>query len=450
MATVTPSSAEALPSTVVSGHDMEQSQEQVPPVNSNANPVLSNTNTTSTSNKKRRLSPTLDTPSIPQTLIPAFSQAAAGFPYVQTSIASGIIPTAAQVSASSKKMVQETPPMVHLSKADTAPQLKIENFFTLKGGMRGYRTCRASHGVQAGEYYFECWIQPGPTVDEIKALLPPHVRLAPKLKAQLQAIEELEKSKASSSTSTIAKNTTSTPTTVGGHTRIGWSMRLGDLQAPVGYDKWSYGYRDISGSRVHNSKRDDDWGSEPYGPGDVVGFAISLSPPSTTASSSNANSASVEKEKSNQIYFFRNGAAMGHSILSRGKREGGAAFEDIAEGMYYPAISVYLGGSVRANFGPHFVYNPRKLPHGVKVKPVSELCEKPPSMDMMKEILASRISKLPRKTDDALVKALEEAMMAEAEIRNEAYQQHYQQHVQDVRKQREARNLSTNDLDQSS
>lgn len=344
--------------------------------------------------------------------------------------------------------------MVHLSKADTAPQLKIENFFTLKGGMRGYRTCRASHGVQAGDYYYECWIQPGPTVDEIRALLPPHVRLAPKLKAQLQSIEELAKSKSTPSSSSTSKSmTATTTTTVGGHTRIGWSMRLGDLQAPVGYDKWSYGYRDLSGSRVHNSKRDDDWGSEPYGPGDVVGFAISLSSSTSTStsssSSSNANSSLAEKEKSNKIYFFLNGVAMGHSILSRGKREGGAAFEDIAEGMYYPAISVYLGGSVRANFGPHFVYNPRKLPHGVKVKPVSDLCEKPPCMETMKDILATRLSKLPRKTDDSLVKALEEAITAEAEIRNEAYQQHYQQHVQDVRKQREARNLSTNDLDPS-
>jgi hypothetical protein len=32
------------------------------------------------------------------------------------------------------------------------------------------------------------------------------------------------------------------------HVRIGWSTRQGPLQAPVGYDKWSFGYRDISGN----------------------------------------------------------------------------------------------------------------------------------------------------------------------------------------------------------
>lgn len=31
------------------------------------------------------------------------------------------------------------------------------------------------------------------------------------------------------------------------HFRIGWSTRLGELQAPVGYDKYSYCYRDVNG-----------------------------------------------------------------------------------------------------------------------------------------------------------------------------------------------------------
>jgi hypothetical protein len=46
--------------------------------------------------------------------------------------------------------------------------------------------------------------------------------------------------------------------------RLGWSQKQGDLQAPVGYDKWSYAYRDIDGSRVHESVREDGW-AEGYG-----------------------------------------------------------------------------------------------------------------------------------------------------------------------------------------
>jgi Set1/Ash2 histone methyltransferase complex subunit ASH2 len=326
----------------------------------------------------------------------ALSQAATGFPATQAAVAIGI-PSKEQIQVAARKMVQETPPFVHLSKTDSAPQLKIEDHLTVRGGMRGYRTARATHGVNSGDFYFECWIQEGASVEEIKNQLPPNVRLAPKLKQQLES-----------------------GSATGGHTRVGWSTRLGDLQAPVGYDRYSYGYRDIKGSRVHNSRRDDDWGSEPYGPGDIIGCCIS--------------------SEMQQIHFFRNGEAMGTFILSRGKREGGAAFTDIPSGTYYPAVSVYLGASVRAHFGPHFVYPPRKLPHGMKPKPVSDLCEKP-----LTDITAC-LKQVPKKTDEALVKALEEALQEEAEIRQQAYAQHLEQQTAAVKKEREARNLSTNDL----
>jgi Set1/Ash2 histone methyltransferase complex subunit ASH2 len=32
------------------------------------------------------------------------------------------------------------------------------------------------------------------------------------------------------------------------HTRIGWSTRLGELQAPTGYDQHSFAYRDLNGT----------------------------------------------------------------------------------------------------------------------------------------------------------------------------------------------------------
>ena len=40
------------------------------------------------------------------------------------------------------------------------------------------------------------------------------------------------------------------PETREGHCRLGWSLSTGSLQAPVGYDKSSYAYRDIAGSKV--------------------------------------------------------------------------------------------------------------------------------------------------------------------------------------------------------
>lgn len=45
------------------------------------------------------------------------------------------------------------------------------------------------------------------------------------------------------------------PETPQGHCRLGWSRRTGSLQAPVGYDKYSYAYRDIAGSKVPSVTR---------------------------------------------------------------------------------------------------------------------------------------------------------------------------------------------------
>ena len=71
---------------------------------------------------------------------------------------------------------------------------------------------------------------------------------------------------------------------------------------------------------------------------------------------------------------------MGQFVSSKGKREGGIAFS-VPSGVYYPAISLYMGASVKVNLGPHFIYQPRKLPAGLKLHPVSDLCKSPVSIE---------------------------------------------------------------------
>jgi len=325
------------------------------------------------------------------------------------------MPSTEQVQQAALKAVHDAPPYVHLSSRDSAPQLKLEGM-KVTGGMRGYRMARASHGVTEGNYYFEVLVLPPPSIEQIQASLPPNVRLGPKLQQQLQ---ELSKSN-------TEDNTTATNNQTGGNLRIGWSMRTGDLQAPVGYDKWSYGLRDISGSRIHASRREDNWGGEPFGPGDVVGFSISLG------------------EGNNEIRFFKNGDALGNFVVRKGKREGGSAFDNIKDGTYYPAISAYMGGTAKVNFGPHFCFSPRSLPSGLKLKPMSDLCGPPPSpQEAVNNATKERIFK---KTDDSLVNAFREAIETEARIRQEAYEKHMARHVEEVRELREERNLSTSDL----
>lgn len=37
------------------------------------------------------------------------------------------------------------------------------------------------------------------------------------------------------------------PESENAHVRVGWSTRQGELQAAVGFDRFSFGYRDIGG-----------------------------------------------------------------------------------------------------------------------------------------------------------------------------------------------------------
>lgn len=334
---------------------------------------------------------------------------------------SSTLPVLEQVQQAALKSVQECPPFVHLSKADSAPQLKIvdDRRLAVKGGLRGYRMTRATHGVSSGNYYYEVLILEPPAVSEIVAALPPNIRMGKKLEDQMQQalLEEKEgKPKAS---------------VFGGHVRLGWSMRTGDLQAPVGYDKWSYAVRDIGGSKIHCSKREDNWGGESFGPGDVVGCAISL-PPKDSGEKGN-----------NHIRFFKNGHPMGEFVISKGKREGGAAF-NIPDGIYYPAISLYMGAQVKVNPGPHFIYAPRKLPAGLKFQPVSDLCK--PPMSVEEAITKVQKEKVFRKPDMSQI--FQELVSAEVQTLEDANQNHRKKHVQEVAAEREKRNLSISDLEE--
>ncbi|CAI9106284.1 OLC1v1005408C4 [Oldenlandia corymbosa var. corymbosa] len=111
-----------------------------------------------------------------------------------------------------------------LSKVNKAEKVELSDDRMSAGSTKGYRMVRATRGVVEGAWYFE-----------IK-------------------IVHLGES---------------------GHTRLGWSTDKGDLQAPVGYDANSFGYRDIDGTKLHKAVREK-YGEEGYKEGDVIGFYINL------------------------------------------------------------------------------------------------------------------------------------------------------------------------------
>uniref|UniRef100_A0A8B9M8M5 Set1/Ash2 histone methyltransferase complex subunit ASH2 n=2 Tax=Neoaves TaxID=3078114 RepID=A0A8B9M8M5_9AVES len=217
---------------------------------------------------------------------------------------------------------------VLLALHDRAPQLKISDDRLTVIGEKGYSMVRASHGVRKGAWYFEI------SMDE----MPPDTAA-----------------------------------------RLGWSQPLGNLQAPLGYDKFSYSWRSKKGTKFHQSIGKHY--SSGYGQGDILGFYISLPEDTETAKSLpdtykdkalikfksylyfeekdfvDKAEKSLKQAPGSQIIFFKNGASQG------------IAFKDIFEGVYFPAISLYKGCTVSINFGPYFKYPPRDITY----RPMSDM-----------------------------------------------------------------------------
>ncbi|KAJ6691996.1 SET1/ASH2 HISTONE METHYLTRANSFERASE COMPLEX SUBUNIT ASH2 [Salix purpurea] len=201
-----------------------------------------------------------------------------------------------------------------LSKVYKAEKVELSEDRLSAGSAKGYRMVRATRGVCEGAWYFE-----------IKVV-------------------------------TLGET---------GHTRLGWSTEKGDLQAPVGYDGNSFGYRDIDGSKVHKALREK-YGGEGYTEGDVIGFYINLpdgglytpKPAHLVwykgqryACAPDAKEDPPKIVPGSEISFFKNGVCQG------------VAFNDLFGGRYYPAASMYTLPNqpnclVKFNFGPDFEFFP--------------------------------------------------------------------------------------------
>lgn len=217
---------------------------------------------------------------------------------------------------------------VLLALHDRAPQLKISDDRLTVVGEKGYSMVRASHGVRKGAWYFEI------TVDE----MPPDTAA-----------------------------------------RLGWSQPLGNLQAPLGYDKFSYSWRSKKGTKFHQSIGKHY--SSGYGQGDILGFYINLPEDTETAKSLpdtykdkalikfksylyfeekdfvDKAEKSLKQTPHSEIIFYKNGVNQG------------VAYKDIFEGVYFPAISLYKSCTVSINFGPCFKYPPKDLTY----RPMSDM-----------------------------------------------------------------------------
>ncbi|KAJ3181004.1 Set1/Ash2 histone methyltransferase complex subunit ASH2 [Geranomyces variabilis] len=162
-----------------------------------------------------------------------------------------------------------------------------------------------------------------------------------------------------------------------GHTRIGWSQISGDLQAPCGYDQFSFGFRDSPGTLFHQSHRKKDAPdlyAAGYGPGDVLGMSIDL--PESPDIITDLLPRLWDRTSLYMPFRARGPLAIAHGSEIRFWKNGeflGVAFRDLPRGKYHPAISLYRGASVTLNFGPEFRF---PLPAG-GYRPLSESNELP-------------------------------------------------------------------------
>ncbi|KAL6564770.1 hypothetical protein OROMI_016220 [Orobanche minor] len=207
-----------------------------------------------------------------------------------------------------------------LSKVYKAEKVELSEDRLSASGTKGYRMARATRGVTDGAWYFE--------------------------------IEVVHLGET-------------------GHTRLGWSTEKGELQAPVGYDCSSFGYRDIDGNKVHKALREK-YGDEGYKEGDIIGFYVNLPNGGSYAPSPQrlvwhkgqryvcAPNAKEEPKivPGSEISYFKNGICQG------------VAFKDLYGGCYYPAASMYTLPNqppcvVKFNFGPDF----ERFPEDFGVRP---------------------------------------------------------------------------------
>lgn len=161
------------------------------------------------------------------------------------------------------RALEIAPEGVHWSWQDRSAFMRISEDAMIVGTDKGYRSVRTNLGVRHGAWFVEVEV------------LPPDASSKPAV-----------------------------PMRDGPHVRLGFARREAGLNAPVGWDAYSYGMRDQNGARVTLS-RPQLYGRS-FGPGDVVGMYIRLPPqdaPAPAGTEHEIHQKRVPIRYKGQLYF---------------------------------------------------------------------------------------------------------------------------------------------------
>ncbi|KAK8080628.1 SPRY domain-containing protein [Apiospora hydei] len=135
------------------------------------------------------------------------------------------------------RQTEPEPYGAHISFEDAATHMYLDQSGRHITTDKGFRMARANIAVREGRWYWECKITRG----------------------------------------TIPKTEEGAKLESHGHVRLGFARREASLDAPVGFDAYSYGIRDVEGQKVHMSRPKDFFPpGEDIKEGDVIGLEIQL------------------------------------------------------------------------------------------------------------------------------------------------------------------------------
>ncbi|KAI1877193.1 uncharacterized protein JN550_001265 [Neoarthrinium moseri] len=134
------------------------------------------------------------------------------------------------------RQTEPEPHGAHISYEDAATHMYLDQSGRHITTDKGFRMARTNVAIRQGRWYWECKITRG-------------------------TLKRAEGAKVESH----------------GHVRLGFARREASLDAPVGFDAYSYGIRDVEGQKVHMSRPKDFFPpGEEIVEGDVIGLEIQL------------------------------------------------------------------------------------------------------------------------------------------------------------------------------